>query len=136
MMEADMNGRRIAAIFLLIAGFGWNAGLQAQPFGNLVAGIGILVGHLAPLALLVVFAMPLLLSPRTQRRRWQTAGISVLAAVALLFDAFVVVFSIMNPHASFGMHSVNDAIPDVILAVGALMWLTAFDSRRELTGPA
>lgn len=126
-----MTVRRIVAILLMTVWFAWNAGVNAQPFDNLVVGIGAFAAHVVPLAVLGVLAAPLLLSQRMLPRQWQAVGITVLAILALLlFDAFVVVFSIMNPQASFGLHSVNDAIPGGILAVGALMWLAAFDWRR------
>jgi hypothetical protein len=107
----------VIAGLLMVTGIGWNAGLQAQPFSPATTGVIALVIHILPLAALMVFLGPALASPGRRR------GVSVAAVIALAFGLFSAVFSITHPHASMGVHDLNDVLPIAILDAGALLWL-------------
>ncbi len=119
--SAPLARRKVAAGFFMIAGVGWNAGLEARPFHPVVEGVSALAVHLLPLAALVIVLM------RAQRQGLSRAGkgrgASVAAAMALAFGAFSVLFSVTHPDAAMGIHNVNDVLPIAILDAGALLWL-------------
>ena len=107
----------VVAGLLMVTGIGWNAGLEARPFHPAMMGVTALVIHVLPLVALMVFLVPAL--ARSSRRR----GVSVAAVLALAFGLFSAVFSITHPHATVGVHNLNDVLPIAILDAGALLWL-------------
>jgi hypothetical protein len=117
----SLSTRRVAAAFLMVAGIGWNAGLEARPFRPLTTGVTALVIHVLPLAALMFVAL------RAQRRGLRGAsqgrGVSIAAVVALAFGAFSALFGITHPHAVMGIHDINDVLPIAILEAGALLGL-------------
>ena len=115
----------VVAGLLMVTGIGWNAGLQAQPFHPATVGVIALAIHILPLAALMVFLVPALAS--ASRRR----GVSVAAVIALAFGLFSTVFAITHPHATVGIHDINDVLPIAILDAGALLWLVR--GRRSST---
>ncbi len=116
----------VVAGLLMVTGIGWNAGLEARPFHPAMMGVTALVIHVLPLAALMVFLVPALVSSRRRR------GVSVAAVIALAFGLFSAVFSITHPHAVAGIHDLNDVLPIAILDAGALLWLVR--GRRAGTG--
>ena len=115
---ADSPGSSgVVAGLLMVTGIGWNAGLEAQPFHSVATGVTALVIHILPLVALMAFLVPALAS--SSRRR----GVSVAAVIALAFGLFSAVFSITHPHATMGIHDINDVLPIAILDAGALLWL-------------
>jgi hypothetical protein len=116
----------VVAGLLMVTGIGWNAGLEAQPFHSVATGVTALVVHILPLAALMVFLVPALACSRRRR------GVSVAAVIALAFGLFSAVFSITHPHATMGIHDINDVLPIAILDAGALLWLMR--GRRPGTG--
>ncbi|MGI9009102.1 MAG: hypothetical protein ACR2FU_23435 [Streptosporangiaceae bacterium] len=107
----------MVAGLLMVTGIGWNAGLQAQPFHPATTGVIALAIHILPLVALMVFLGPALASSRRRR------GVSVAAVIALAFGLFSIVFSLTHPHATVGVHDINDVLPIAILDAGALLWL-------------
>jgi hypothetical protein len=101
----------------MVTGIGWNAGLEARPFHPAMLGVTALVIHILPLAALMVFLVPALASSSRLR------GGSVAAIIALALGLFSAVFSLTHPHATVGVHDLNDVLPIAILDAGALLWL-------------
>lgn len=114
---------RVVAALLMVTGIGWNAGLEAQPFHPATVGISALAVHILPLAVLMLLLVPALRSGLAGAHPGR--GISIAAVVALAFGIFSIIFSATHPHASMGIHDVNDALPIAILEAGALLWLVA-----------
>ena len=107
----------LVAGLLMATGIGWNAGLEAQPFHQVIVGVSALVIHVLPLvAVMIVFV-------RAWRGASRGRGVTVAAVVALAFGAFSALFSVTHPHAQMGIHNVNDILPIAILVAGALLWL-------------
>lgn len=113
--------RRATAALLMVAGIGWNAGLEARPFHPVLDGVTALAVHVLPLAAVMFLVL------RAQRSglsgAGQGRGVSIAAAVALAFGVFSALFSITHPHAVMGLHNINDVLPIAILDAGALLWL-------------
>jgi hydrogenase-4 membrane subunit HyfE len=113
--------RRTAAALLMVAGIGWNAGLEARPFHPVLVGVTALAVHVLPLVAVMFLVL------RAQRSglagAGQGRGVSIAAAVALAFGVFSVLFSVTHPHAQMGIHTINDVLPIAILDAGALLWL-------------
>ena len=107
----------VLAGLLMVTGIGWNAGLEARPFHPALMGVTALAIHILPLAALMVFLLPAMVTGRRRR------GVSVAAVIALAFGLFSAVFSITHPHAVAGIHDLNDVLPIAILDAGALLWL-------------
>jgi hypothetical protein len=120
---ASLGTGRVVAALLMVIGIGWNAGLEAQPFHPAIVGISALAVHILPLAALMFLLVPALRSGLAGAHPGR--GISIAAAVALAFGIFTTIFSATHPHASMGIHHINDALPIVILEAGALLWLVA-----------
>jgi hypothetical protein len=102
---------------LMATGIGWNAGLEAQPFHQVMVGVTALVIHVVPLvAVMIVFV-------RAWRGASRGLGATIAAVLALAFAVFSALFSVTHPHAQMGVHDVNDVLPIAILVAGALVWL-------------
>lgn len=110
----------IAGLFM-VAGIGWNAGLEARPFQPAMMGVTALMIHILPLVALMIFLVPVLRSGLAGGGKGR--GVSVAAVLALAFGVFSAVFSVTHPHAVMGIHDVNDVLPIAILDAGALLWL-------------
>lgn len=107
----------VVAGLLMATGIGWNAGLEAQPFHQVMVGVAALVVHVLPLvAVMIVFV-------RAWRGASRGRGVTIAAVLALAFGAFSGLFSVTHPHAQMGIHDVNDILPIAILVAGALLWL-------------
>lgn len=116
-----VSTRKITAGLLMVIGIGWNAGLQSQPFHPLMVGVGALAFHVVPLAAVLVVLVRTLRSGGPAARRGR--GVSIAAVLALAFGVFSAVFSLTHPHATMGVHDLNDLLPIAILNIGALLWL-------------
>ena len=107
----------VMAGLLMATGIGWNAGLEAQPFHQVMVGVTALVIHVLPLvAVMIVFV-------RAWRGASRGLGATIAAVLALAFGAFSAIFSVTHPHAQMGIHDFNDILPIAILVAGALLWL-------------
>lgn len=107
----------VVAGLLMATGIGWNAGLEAQPFHQVMVGITALVVHVLPLvAVMIVFVRAWIGASRGR-------GVTIAAVLALAFGAFSGLLSVTHPHAQMGIHDVNDILPFAILVAGALLWL-------------
>jgi hypothetical protein len=102
-------------------GIAWNAGLQAQPFHPVLTGVAALSVHVLPLAILMLLVIPVLRSGSAGGRVGR--GVSIAAVVALAFGAFSILFGVTHPHATMGIHDLNDLLPFAFLDIGALLWL-------------
>src|SRR5258708_38546465 len=56
-VTGSLSTRRVAAAFLMVAGIGWDARLEARPFQPVTTRVTALVIHLLPLAALMVVAL-------------------------------------------------------------------------------
>ena len=120
-MAHTIGTRQLTAGLLMVVGIGWNAGLQAQPFHQLMVGVGALAFHAVPLAAVMVTLVRAMRPGAPDARRGR--GTSIAAAVALVFGVFTTVFSITHPHSAMGVHDINDLLPIAILEAGAVLWL-------------
>ena len=125
-----MSTQRIVALFVMTAGFAWVAGQFVQPDKPLGVHILSTLGHALPVALTILFAVPLV-----QRRdggpRWAARGIGVVAAFYTIALAGVLAYSVATPDPNaFGIHSLGDAEAAAVAAVGNLLWLTSLRPSR------
>lgn len=124
-----LGTRRVVAALFMVVGAAWNAGLQAQPFHPVLSGVAALAVHVLPLAVLMLLVVPVLRSGSASGRLGR--GVSIAAAIALVAGVFSILFSATHPHATVGIHDVNDLLPFVFLDVGALMWLVRMHRRVD-----
>jgi hypothetical protein len=136
-----MSTQRIVALFVMTAGFAWVAGDFVQPDKPLAAHILITLIHALPVAVTILFAVPLV-----QRRdggpRWAARGTSAVAALYTVGLVGVLAYSVATPDPNaFGIHSLGDAEAAALLAAGNLLWLAsllpsraraALTSRRQM----
>ena len=136
-----MSTQRIVALFVMTAGFAWIAGQFVQPDKPLGIHILTTLIHALPIALTILFAVPLV-----QRRdggpRWAACGIGVVAAFYTVGLVGILAYSVATPDPNaFGIHSLGDAEAAAVTAVGNLLWLASLlpsraqaplTSRRQL----
>jgi hypothetical protein len=128
--------RELLAVFLMVAGAGWNNGQFVQP---LSAWYGVLADalHALPLALLIWIGLRLAGALRSQANatgvRDGRLGLTILAVIILLSLAVFITLGLTNPDPnSVGVHSVADWLPTIVQGSGALLWLvTSFARRRQ-----
>ena len=118
-----MSTQRLTAIFLMITGFAWTAGNFAQPDKPLGLHVFTTLLHALPIALTILFALPL--APRQDGGpRWARRGITAVAAIYTVGMVGIIAYSFANPDPNaFGIHSLGDAEPSVVLTLGNLLWL-------------
>ena len=120
-----MSTQRLAALFLMTAGFGWTAGNFAQPDKPLSLHIFTTCLHALPIFLTILFALPLLKDGKGGPR-WARRGMTVLASLYTVAMVGVIAYSHANPDPNaFGIHSLADAEPATVLVVGMLLWLAS-----------
>jgi len=127
-----MSTQRIAALLLMTAGFAWTAGNFAQPDTSLGVQVFTTVLHALPIALTILFALPLL-QRRDDGPRWARRGVATLAVLYTIGLIGIGAYSVANPDPNaFGIHNMADAEPALVLAAGNLLWLTSLIHGRAL----
>ncbi len=134
---------QLAALLIMIAGWGWIAGNFAQPQEPLLADAITDLAHAVPAILLFIFGVVYFnaalesLDARPHGAGWAYNGIGVIAVLALiLLGLGGIVLSMLgisnsNPN-SVGIHNLDDAIPAVLTLGGSALWLIfAFLARRQ-----
>ncbi len=125
-----MSTQRIAALLLMTAGFAWTAGNFAQPDTSLGVQVFTTVLHALPIALTILFALPLL-ERHDGGSRWARRGVATLAVLYTVGLIGIAAYSVANPDPNaFGIHNMADAEPAVVLAVGNLLWLASLVPAR------
>jgi len=120
-----MSTQRIAALLLMTAGFAWTAGNFAQPDTSFGVQAFTTVLHALPIALTILFALPLL-QRRDDGPRWARRGIATLAVLYTVGLIGIGAYSVTNPDPNaFGIHNMADAEPALVLAAGNLLWLAS-----------
>ena len=136
---------QLAALLLMIAGWAWLSGNFAQPQEPLAADILTDFLHALPGILVVIFGLryfgalysALLRGDGTVGGRGAYIGITVVAifgaAVLILGGLILSLTGVTNSNPnSVGIHTLDDAIPAVLLISGSLLWLVmAFLARRR-----
>lgn len=135
---------QMAALWIMIAGWAWIAGNFAQPQEPL--GLDALTDflHVIPAALLVIFGWRMVAGALDAPRRgggWGYVGATVMAVLGAVFTGLGVValqllgISTANPN-SIGIHTLDDAIPAVLVFVGSLLWLVVVFLARQSAAAA
>ncbi len=126
--------RELLAVFLMVAGAGWNNGQFVQP---LSAGYGVLADalHALPVALLIWMGLRLAGTARVAENVTSVhdgrLGLTILAVIILLSLVVFITLGLTNPDPnSVGVHSVEDWLPTIVQGGGALLWLVTFFRRR------
>jgi hypothetical protein len=136
-----MSTQRIVALFVMTAGFAWVAGQFVQPDKPLGIHILTTLIHALPIALTILFAVPLV-RRRDGGPRWAARGVGVVSALYTVGLVGILAYSVATPDPNaFGIHSLGDAEAAAVLAAGNLLWLASLlpararaplTSRRQL----
>ncbi len=125
-----MSSPRSAALLLMTAGFAWTVGNFAQPDTSFGVQLFTTVLHALPIALTILCALPLL-QRRDDGPRWARRGVTTLAVLYTVGLIGIGAYSVANPNpTAFGIHTLADAEPAAILAVGNLLWLATLIPAR------
>ncbi len=126
-----MSTQRYVATLVMIAGLGWTAGNFAPPTTMPTIALTIITAlHALPIALLILFSLPLAQS-RDGEPRWARRGITGVAVFYALGMVAIEAYSIANPAPNaFGIHNMADAEPAALVFVGALLWLASLIPAR------
>jgi hypothetical protein len=132
MSEATRFGRAsgsrfaapLAAIFLMAAGWGWNAGNFVQPVNTSWGPMADAL-HVLPLALLLPLSLRYLGAALAGRRAVGARNaITGLALFGIIGCAVMIVLGAINPDPnSVGVHTPEDWMPVIVLNAGTLLWL-------------
>lgn len=116
--------RQVAAIFLMAAGWGWNAGNFVQPT-NTSWGPIVDILHALPLAILLPLALRLIGAGMAGTvARGARNGITALALFAIILSTVMIVLGATNPDPnSVGVHTLADWMPVIVLNAGTLLWV-------------
>ena len=118
-----MSTQRLTAIFLMIAGFAWTAGNFVQPDKPLGVHVFTTALHALPVALTILFALPLV-RQQDDGPRWARRGLTTVAAIYTVGMVGVIAYSFANPDPNaFGIHSLGDAEAATVMSAGTLLWL-------------
>jgi len=130
-----MSTQRYVATVVMIAGLGWTAGNFAPPDTMPAVTVNIITAlHALPIALLILFSLPLMRS-QDNGPRWACRGMTGVAAFYALAMVAIEAYSIANPDPNaFGIHNLADAEPAALVFVGTLLWLASLIPAR--TRPA
>jgi hypothetical protein len=116
--------RQVAAIFLMAAGIGWNAGNFVQPVNTSWGAVADIL-HAVPLAILLPLALRVIGAGMAGMvARGARNGITVLALIGIIGCSVMVVLGAINPDPnSVGVHTPEDWMPVIVLNAGNLLWV-------------
>ncbi len=125
---------RVAALFLMMTGWGWNAGNFVQP-ANTSWGATADLLHVVPLAILLPLSLVFIgRAMAGTDARGIRYGISGLAVFAIVSCSVMIVLGLTNPDPnSVGVHTFEDWMPVIVLNAGTLLWLGTQVTARALT---
>ncbi|MFI5273500.1 MAG: hypothetical protein ACHQ4H_10760 [Ktedonobacterales bacterium] len=128
-MQNTASARQVAGIVLLASGWGWAMANFTPPDASLV---NYLI-HTIPV--LVVLALGLgFLCSGTAPSRWATVGLNILAVISSAGLIVGIILGAINSDPNgYGVQTLADRVPAVILIVGGLLWLSALiPARRDV----
>lgn len=128
MAQVRGNGfnRQMTGLFLMAAGWGWNAGNFVQPT-NTSWGVTADILHALPLAILLPLSLGFINAatagmPANAVRN----GITALTVFGIVGCLVMIALGVVNPDPnSVGVHTPEDWMPVVVQNAGNLLWLTA-----------
>lgn len=121
----------MAAILIMMAGWGWNNGQFVQPvmssWGPKADGL-----HLVPVVALLVLGVCYVRGIVAGKDvRGAVAGLTIVAVTSIIGIAVMTILGLTNPDPnSVGVHTLEDALPAIVLTLGSLLWLVALLFRR------
>lgn len=132
-----VSHRQVAGMLLMAAGWGWISGNFVQPavpffYGGIEDSL-----HVLPLLTLLLlslrwFQVTTRISETGARAGGSRLGITLVALFSILACAVFVVLGASNPDPnSVDVHTLEDAMPVIVLVGGALLWLTTLVSTRR-----
>jgi hypothetical protein len=120
-----MSTQRISALFVMTAGFAWVAGDFVQPDTPLLTHVLLTLIHALPVALTIIFAVPLVTRP-DDAPRWALRGITAVAAFYTVGYLGIIDYSLAHPDPNaFGIHSLGDWEASLVMIAGNVLWLAA-----------
>lgn len=121
----------VAAILIMMAGWGWNNGQFVQPvmssWGPIADGL-----HLVPVVALLVLGVSYVRGIVASKDvRGAVVGLTIVAVTSIIGVAVMTILGITNPDPnSVGVHTLEDAMPAIVLTLGSLLWLAVLLTRR------
>lgn len=133
-MTNPVSTAQVAAIALMAAGWGWNAGNFVQPLNTSWGPIADAL-HVLPLALVLAFGLRYIgAGLHGAFSRGARIGVTALAVIGIVGCAVMIVLGATNPDPnSVGVHTAEDWMPVIVLNAGTLLWLaTVVFGRRAV----
>ncbi|MGI8912428.1 MAG: hypothetical protein ACR2JY_01345 [Chloroflexota bacterium] len=125
-MQSKVFTAQVSGLFLMAAGWGWNAGNFVQPTDT-SWGVAADILHAVPLAILLPLSLRFINAAMAGRTaggvRNGITGVTVFGIVGCLV---MIALGATNPDPnSVGVHSIADWMPVVVQNAGNFLWLTA-----------
>ncbi len=131
--SSGLSTGMLTGALLLLAGWGWDNGQFVQPvqssWGPIADGL-----HLVPviaLALLTLGYVRGIMAGKSVRAA--IIGVSIVAIITIVGCIVMVILGATNPDPnSVGVHTLEDALPAIMMNLGALVWFASLvDAPRE-----
>ena len=118
--------RQVSGLFLMAAGWGWNAGNFVQPT-NTSWGIAADILHALPVAILLPLSLGFINAAMAGTpARGVRNGITALTVFGIVGCLVMIALGVVNPDPnSVGVHTPEDWMPVIVQNAGNLLWLTA-----------
>lgn len=122
----------LLGILLLLAGWGWDNGQFVQPvqssWGPLADGL-----HFIPVMALILLAVGYVRGILAGKSvRGALIGVSIVAVVTTVGCIVMTILGMTNPDPnSVGVHTLEDALPAIVMNLGSLVWFVSLLTRRS-----
>lgn len=121
----------LTGALLLLAGWGWDNGQFVQPvqssWGPIADGL-----HLAPVIALALLTLGYVRGIMAGKSvRGAIIGVSIVAIITIVGCIVMAILGATNPDPnSVGVHTLEDALPAIMMNLGALVWFASLLMRR------
>lgn len=129
---SEFSTPALVAVLLMVTGWGWNNGQFVQPvatsYGPIADGL-----HLVPVVALLVLGVAYVRGIMAGKSvHGAIVGLTIVAITSIIGCAVMTILGLTNPDPnSVGVHTIEDAMPAIVLTLGSLLWLIALLTRRH-----
>lgn len=130
---AHISTGMLTGALLLLAGWGWDNGQFVQPvqssWGPLADSL-----HLVPVVALVLLTLAYVRGVMAGRSvRGAVIGVSIVSIISIVGCIVMLILGATNPDPnSVGVHTLEDALPVIVMNLGSLFWFASLLVRRTM----